>query len=100
MFSLDVFLSCLLVASTVTGFATEAIKKIMTEYNKTYRANTLAGIVAIVVSALVGVGYIVVFNAGFTSQNIVAMIGLAISSWLCAMVGYDKVIQAIQQFKK
>lgn len=99
MINVEIFLLGLLITSTLTGLVTEAVKKILTEHNKTYRANTLAGLVALFLSGAIGAGYIVLTSTVFTSQIVVYLIALVFMSWLCAMVGYDKVIQAIGQFK-
>lgn len=99
MISLHVFMLGVLITSTMTGLATEAIKKILAEYNKSYYANTLAGIVAVILSVTIGVGYMTLSGISFTSQSIIYLIALIFISWLCAMVGYDKVVQAISQFK-
>lgn len=99
MVNIEVLLLGLLITSTLTGLATEAVKNILTEHNVVYRANTLAGLVSLVLSTAIGVCYIIVSETGFTSQIIICLIGLVFMSWLCAMVGYDKVIQAISQFK-
>ena len=99
MITLQTFLLGLLISSTFTSLATEAIKKILTENGKSYSANTLAGIVALVLSTALGVCYVLANNAEFTTQIIICIIALVFISWLCAMVGYDKVIQAISQFK-
>lgn len=95
----EIFLLGLLITSTLTGLATEAVKKILTEQKISYQANTLAGLVALVVSAAIGAGYINISSTPFTSQVAVCLIGMVFMSWLCAMVGYDKVVQAISQFK-
>ena len=99
MISLHVFMLGVLITSTMTGLATEAIKKILSEYNKSYYANTLAGIVSVILSVAIGVGYMTLSNVSFTSQSIIYLVALIFISWLCAMVGYDKVVQAISQFK-
>ena len=39
------------------------------------------------------------FGSGFNTQIVTCMVAQVFMSWLCAMVGYDKVIQAISQFK-
>lgn len=62
--------------SALTGLVTEAIKKIIAERNATYRANTLAGLVSLVLSAVVGTGYILLSGIGFTTQVIVYLIAL------------------------
>lgn len=99
MINFQMFLLGLLISSTITSLATEAVKKVLIEKNKTYHANILAGIVALIVSALIGVGYVLLIAIPFTTQVIVTIVALVLLSWLCAMVGYDKVIQAIGQFK-
>ena len=99
MISLHVFMLGVLVTSTMTGLATEAIKKILSEYSKNYYANTLAGIVSVILSVAIGVGYMMISGISFTSQSIIYLVALVFISWLCAMVGYDKVVQAISQFK-
>ena len=99
MFSPETFLTGLMITSTLTGLATEGVKKIMTERNKTYKANTLAGVVTVILSAAIGGGYIVMTNTEFTAQIGVCLIAYMFLSWLCAMVGYDKVIQTVKQFK-
>lgn len=99
MVNFEVFLMGLLATSVLTGLVTEAIKKVMDEHNKTYRSNTLAGLVSVVLSAAIGAGYVVMAGVSLNSQLMVCLIALVLMSWLCAMVGYDKVIQAISQFK-
>lgn len=97
--SLQTFFLGLMITSTLSGLVTEAIKKILTEQNKSYHANTLAGIVAAILSIAISIGYILVTNIGFTTQTIIYTIALVFMSWLCAMVGYDKVAQTLAQIK-
>lgn len=95
----ETFLLGLLVLSTLTGLTTEAVKKILTEHNISYHANTLAGVIAMILSGGIGVGYVIFNNIAFTAQTITYLVVMVFVSWLCSMVGYDKVIQAIKQFK-
>lgn len=99
MVSLETFLLGLLLISTLTSLVTEALKSLFAENGVKYRANTLAGIVAFVLSGAIGVAYVVVSGSAFTGQIIVCIVALIFMSWLCAMIGYDKVVQAISQFK-
>lgn len=99
MVSVEVFMLGLLITSTLTSLVTEAVKKLMAEHNKTYHANTLVGIIALVLSIVIGSGYVVLNGLEFTSAVVICIIAQVFMSWLCAMVGYDKVIQAISQFK-
>lgn len=100
MMSLEVFLLGLLIVSTLTGLFTEAIKKWLDERGKKYYSNALAGYVAIGLSIAVGIAYIILVGAVLNAQTAVYLIALILLSWLCAMVGYDKVMQAIAQFKR
>lgn len=97
MVNFEFFLLGLMVVSTLTGLVTEALKKILAEHNKAYHANTVAGIVSSVLSVAVGVGYAIFTSTSFTAQFVVCLVALVFMSWLCAMVGYDKVVG---QFKK
>ena len=95
----EVFLMGLLIVSVLTGLFTEAIKKWLQEREKDYYPNALAGYVSVVLSVAVGAAYIIITGAAINAQLAVYLIALVLLSWLCAMVGYDKVIQAISQFK-
>jgi hypothetical protein len=97
--TLEVFLFILLIVSAFTGLFTEGVKMLLQELDVSYRANALAGVVAIVLSLLVGSAYIILMAATINAQMVVYLIALVLLSWLCAMVGYDKVIQTITQFK-
>lgn len=99
MITLEIFLFGLLMISTLTSLVTEAVKSILKEHGIAYRANTLVGIVAMILSCAVGVGYFILTDICFDAKTIVCFVALIFMSWLCAMVGYDKVVQAISQFK-
>ena len=94
---LHLFLCGLLVVSVFTSLLTEAVKKWLTERNRPYKSNTLAGYCAVVLSVLVWIGYMVLTETAFSGQMVVYLIALILLSWLAAMVGYDKVVQAIAQ---
>lgn len=99
MVNLEMFLFALLMTSALSSLVTEAVKKVLTEHNVNYHANTLVGIVSVILSAAIGVAYIVLTGTTFTAQMVVYLIAHVFMSWLCAMVGYDKVVQTISQFK-
>lgn len=87
----------LLVISILTSLATEGIKAILDSKDRSYSANVVAGAVAVVLSAAYGAGYVIITGTAWNAALIVYLIALVILSWLCAMVGYDKVKQAIEQ---
>ncbi len=64
---------------------------------KSQKANIVAAIVAIILAVAIGIGYAIITTITITVQYIVMIIALCFLSWLCAMVGYDKVVQAISQ---
>ena len=99
MITFETCLFGLLVTSTLTGLVTEAVKKVLTKHNVKYPANTLAGIVAFVLSLAVETSYIILSDLSFTAEIVVCLIAQTFVSWLGAMVGYDKVIQTISQLR-
>lgn len=100
MITFDIFLTGLMAVSIFTGFATQGVKKVLGDLNKKCHPNILASIVSIVMSALVGVGYVLFTNTAFTAQVIVCLVALAIGGWFCAMLGYDKVVGAFKHTNK
>lgn len=93
------FLMGLLLVSTLTGLVTEALKRILQEINRTVPANLLAGAAAVVVALAVAAGYMVLTGAALNAKAAVYLIALVFLSWLCAMAGYDKVVQALAQLR-
>ena len=98
MITFEIFLIGLMIISTLTSLTTEGVKKILGN-SKKYNTNALVAIVATVLSAVVGVCYVVFTGTTFTGQVIVCLVALVFVSWLCAMVGYDKVIEVIKKIK-
>lgn len=91
------FLFLLTAFSVISGLVTEAIKKLIVEKTN-FSYNVLALIVALIVGG-VGCGLYYQLNTiPFTTNNIIYMILMGLSSGLVSMVGFDKVKQAIGQF--
>lgn len=99
MMNFETFLLLLMIVSVLTGLVTEGIKKLLDEAKKPYRSNLLAGVVAVILSIAVDTGYMILTETLMNEKMAVILIALVLLSWLCAMIGYDKVIQAISQFK-
>jgi hypothetical protein len=98
--TVEIFLIALVTISSLASLVAEAVKKILDEHNKSYRTNTLVGICAFVVAVIVSVLYIMYTGIAVTLAVVASIIAITLLSWLCAMVGYDKVVQAFSQFKK
>ena len=96
---MQLFFIALLAISVLSGLTVEAIKKMFKDYKTSWHANILSAIVSTVLSVAVSAGYIVYTGTALTAQLVVLIIALIFLSWLCSMVGYDKVTQAISQIK-
>lgn len=89
------FMLGVLIISTLSSLTTEAVKKtIIDKYN-----NIIAAVSSIIISAGVSAGYIIVNDISVDLKTIVAIIAVTFVSWLCAMLGYDKVMQTLSQIK-
>lgn len=91
----EIFLILLAVLSTVTSLFTEALKKLLVKM----ASNIVVLISAIVIGGGGTVVYYVAMNIPFNLLNILCIVVMIIFNWLVAMLGYDKVIQAISQLK-
>lgn len=92
--------SLILICSVFTGLITEGIKTMCKDMQKEYRPNILAGIVSIAVGAFVCIFYAVATKTALNAEYALFCVCLVVLSWLCAMLGYDKVIQTLSQLKK
>ena len=97
--TIETFFMVLLIVSTRTGRFTEALKKCFDECKRKYYSKLLAGATAVVLSLAIGIAYIVLEGLAWSDKMAVYLIALVFLSWLSAMVGYDKVMQAISQIK-
>lgn len=88
-------ITALALISAMTSLTVEALKKLLGEKIKSY--NLLAAIVAIVLTILVSVGYLIYTGTAFTAQIGVIMAALVFLSFLSSTVGYDKVVQMLKQ---
>lgn len=97
--TITTFLVLLAAFAAITSVVTEGVKKFLDSMEVSYASNVVVLIVALVVgcggTAIYYVNYQIPFNA-LTSVYL-ALMGVA--NWLSAMVGYDKVKQAIEQLK-
>lgn len=99
MMTFEVFLVLLFAVSVLTTLFVEGIKKFTMDFKYTPSPNILAGVVAILLSVFFSVAYCVFMETTLSAQLIIIFTALALLSWLCAMIGYDKVMQALMQIK-
>ena len=86
----------LMVCSIMTGLIVEAVKKMFV----VDKPNILAAIVSVLVGIAVPVGYILINNISFDINAVLYVISIVVLSWLCSMLGFDKVMQTIGQIKR
>lgn len=97
--TVELFLILLTILSVITSVCTEGVKKFLDSLNFKYASNILVLVVAAVVG---GVGTVVFYmwnDIAWTALNIICIFLMICANWLGAMIGYDKVMQAITQIK-
>lgn len=93
--TLTVFLFLLIIGASVASLCTEAMKKIF----KDISSNFLALINSVIVGVFGCIIAYILMEIPFDSKNIACIIVFAFCIWLGSMVGYDKVIQTINQIR-
>lgn len=88
------FITLLTVFALISSLITEAVKKATQD---TISNNVLVAVIAAIVGWGGGAAVYAIFGLAWTISNIIALVLLAPSCWLGAMLGYDKVIQTIKQ---
>ena len=91
------FLYQLFVISILASLFTEAFKKCLQLPAAKQFPNFVAGIIAVAITAVMGLVAVVTEQAVFCPQFALYLIILAVFAWTCAMLGYDKVKQCILQ---
>jgi len=91
--TVTLFLTLVTALSLASSLITQALKKVFGDSKPT--------VIVAIVSAIVGWGGGVIayllLGVAFTPASIVCLILLAPVIWLCATVGYDKVMEVIKQ---
>lgn len=97
--TLTLFVTLLVVLAVCVSLITEAVKKFLDDAGVKYSSN----VVVLIVSVIVGAGgtalMYLFLGIAFTPPNIVCIVLMAVAVWVGAMVGYDKVVQMIEQLK-
>lgn len=98
--NISVFVIAFVIESIIASLLTQAIKKAMENAKKDYSANVIALIVAFVIGIGVTVGYMIFNSIPFTAQSVIIVVAMTGCVWMGAMLGYDKVKQALEQIAK
>lgn len=91
------FLILLTICATVTSLVSEGAKKFLDGIKIYYASNILVLIVALIIGCGATALYYVNYQVPFTALNSVYLALMGVANWLGAMLGYDKVKQAIAQ---
>lgn len=97
--TVTVFLVLLTACATITALLTEGVKKFLDGLKISYASNVLVLIAAMIVGCGATALYYVNYQIPFNALNSVYLALMGVANWLGAMVGYDKVKQAIGQIK-
>ena len=95
--TLTLFMALLVILAIAVSLFTEAVKKFLDNMKVKYSSN----VVVLILSIIVGIGgtalMYIFLGIAFTPPNILCMVLMAVAVWVGAMVGYDKVLQLIEQ---
>lgn len=97
--TVEIFLMLLTVFATVTSFLTEALKKLLDSVGSNYASNIVVLIAAAITGGVGTSVYYVINGTEWNATNIICIFVMIVANWLGATIGYDKITQAIQQYK-
>lgn len=95
--SITLFITILTIGGMVTALLTEAIKKMYANMKKEYSANIIALVNAIVVGCGGTAVVYMLMNIPWTVNNIICMVLMTVAVWIASMLGFDKVLQTVNQ---
>ena len=97
--TISLFLTLIVTLATAVSLLTEAVKKSFEGTKIKYSSN----VVVLIVSVIVGIGGTALtymfLGIPFTTLNIICMVLMPVAVWIGSMLGYDKVLQMIEQIK-
>lgn len=93
--TIQLFLFLFTIGSLLSSLATEAIKKAF----ESVSSNVIALIDAILIGIVGTVFAYILMGIPFTLANDICIVLMAVCIWIGSMVGYDKVMQTINQIK-
>jgi len=95
--SITLFITVLTIGGLVTALLTEAIKKMYVNMNKDYSNNVIAFVNAFVVGTGGTAVVYMLMGIPWTVNNVICMVLMTVAVWIASMLGFDKVLQTVQQ---
>lgn len=89
----------LLIVSSVTNVTVEGLKKILDDLDVKYSSNLLAAVISTILSITIGIMYMITNDISFTMKVGVDIIVLTYLGFLTSTLGYDKIVQMIDQIR-
>lgn len=97
--TITLFITILTVGATLTSLLTEALKKWYENAHMEYSPNMIALVNALVI----GIGgtsvCYMLLGIPWNVNNIICAVLMAVCMWIGSMIGYDKIIQLLNQLK-
>jgi len=92
--------TALLIVSVLTNLTVEGIKKLLDGTTVKYSSNLLAAVSSVIISCAVCVIYLIMNDIAFSLKVGVEIVILMYLGFLTSTVGYDKVVQMIEQIQR
>lgn len=92
--------TALLIVSVVTNLTVEGIKKLLDGTTVKYSSNVLTAVSSVIISCAVCVIYLIMNDIVFSLKVGVEIVILMYLGFLTSTVGYDKVVQMIEQIRR
>ena len=96
----NLFIVLLAVFSAFTSLLTQAVKLFLESTNIKYASNIIVLCASVFVGGLGTACAYLFVGIPWSAVNIVCIFLMILANWLVAMLGYDKVVQAITQFRE
>lgn len=97
--TVEIFLILLAFFSTITSLCTEAAKKHLDSTGKTYASNLVVLSMSIAVGGFGMLAFYALNGYPLNTVNVICILLMIVANWLGSMIGYDKVKQAITQYR-
>lgn len=96
----EAFVILMSIFSTATGLVAQAVKTFLDKQNVKYVTDLVVLFVAAVVGGCGTLVYYMINDVPCTGKNIAFIFLMIIANCIGAMVGYDKIVEMVGQFKK
>ena len=97
--TITLFISLFTLGAAISALFTEAVKKVYANEGKSYSPNVVALVNSIIVGGFGTAVAYMLLGIPWTVNNIICLVLMILVVWIASMIGYDKVMQLLQQLK-